>query len=179
MVPPRVFAITGTPGSGKTTLCDHLAEQGHTVESVIDLAKRFECLGEEDASDGAAPVDVHKLAEKWVDESEGMVFVDGHLSHLLEIDAIVLIRCPPDVLKMRLEDRGYNEAKVRANVEWEMIAGTWSEILEFELDVPVLEVDAGLATSEELASEILQWIDDGCPSDGVEATASEAIDWLA
>jgi adenylate kinase len=75
----------------------------------------------------------------------------GHLSHLLEVDAIVLIRCHPDVLKQRLEDRGYNEAKVRANVEWEMIAGTWSEILEFELDVPVLEVDAGLATSEELA----------------------------
>ena len=60
-----------------------------------------------------------------------------------------------------------------------MIAGTWSEILEFELDVPVLEVDAGLATSEVLASEILQWIEDGCPSGGVEATAAEAIDWLA
>ncbi len=179
MVPPRVFAVTGTPGSGKTTLCAHFEAQGYTVESVIELAKRFDCLGEEDASDGAAPVDVHKLADAWIDESEGTVFVDGHLSHLLEIDAIVLIRCHPDVLKQRLEERGYNEAKVRANVEWEMIAGTWSEIIEFELDVPVLEVDAGLATSEELALEILQWIDDGCPSDGVEATASEAIDWLA
>jgi adenylate kinase len=107
------------------------------------------------------------------------VFEDGHLSHLLGIDAIVLIRCHPDHLKSRLEARGYDEGKVRSNVEWEMIAGTWSEILEFELDLPILELDGSTTSATELMSEVLLWIEDGCPSDGVEATAAEAIDWLA
>ena len=124
MASPRIFAVTGTPGSGKTTLCSLLGEQGYSVKSVIDLAARFNCLGEQDARDGAAPVDIHKLAEEWFDDSNDAIFVDGHLSHLLEIDAVVLIRCHPDQLKQRLEARGYDERKVQSNVEWEMIAGT-------------------------------------------------------
>lgn len=179
MASPRIFAVTGTPGSGKTTLCSLLGEQGYSVESVIGLAARFNCLGEQDARDGAAPVDIHKLADEWFDDSNDAIFVDGHLSHLLEIDAVVLIRCHPDQLKQRLEARGYDERKVQSNVEWEMIAGTWSEILEFELDVPILEIDGSATSDVELMSEVLQWIEDGCPSDGVEATAAEAIDWLA
>jgi hypothetical protein len=30
-----------------------------------------------------------------------------------------------------------------------------------------------------LATDVLAWIADDCPSDGVEASAREAIDWLA
>ena len=175
---PRLIAISGTPGCGKTTLCDLLEKEGFAVESVADLAKRFDCLGVEDPEDGAAPVDVHKLADLWHDDSEGVVFVDGHLSHLLEVEAIVVLRCQPDALQARLEQRGYNETKVRANVEWEMIAGTWSELLEFELELPVLEVDATETAASTLSAEILEWVQFGCPSDGVEALATEAIDWL-
>ena len=68
MESPRIFAVTGTPGCGKTTLCSLLGKQGYSIESVIELAARFDCLGEEDASDGAAPVDVHRLADLWLDE---------------------------------------------------------------------------------------------------------------
>jgi hypothetical protein len=42
-----------------------------------------------------------------------------------------------------------------------------------------LELDAGETSSEQLATDVLAWIADDCPSDGVEASAREAIDWLA
>ena len=176
---PRIIAITGTPGCGKTTLCEVLREAGHGVEAVVELARKFDCLGEHDPEDGAAPVDVHKLADLWQDDSASTVFVDGHLSHLLDVEAVVVLRCQPDVLQARLEQRGYTEAKVRSNVEWEMLGGTWSEMLEFELEIPVLEIDASDVEGPALLSEVLDWIEAGCPCDGLEASASEAIDWLA
>ena len=175
----RIIAIAGTPGCGKTTLCTALHDAGFVVETVVDLASKHGCLGDEDPSDGAAPVDVHKLAELWEDESDGLLFVDGHLSHLLDVDAVVLLRCHPDQLRMRLQERDYAEAKITANVEWEMLGGTWSEMLEFELETPVLELNTTEATSEASTLQILEWIEAGCPADGIETAATEASDWLA
>lgn len=175
----RIVAITGTPGCGKTSLCDELVGHGYAVRTVLDLAREHECLGESDPEDGAAPIDVHKLAELWGEEAEGLLFIDGHLSHLLNVDAVILLRCRPEHLRTRLEQRGYSEAKVRANVEWEMLAGTWSELLEFEIEVPVLELDATEQSAPALLGETVFWIEGDCPSDGVEESAREAIDWLA
>lgn len=176
---PRIVAITGTPGCGKTSLCDELVRHGHTVRTVLHLAREHECLGEPDLEDGAAPIDVHKLAELWNEEAEGLVFIDGHLSHLLNVDAVILLRCDPGHLRNRLEQREYSEAKLRANVEWEMLGGTWSEMLEFELDVPVLELDSTDQSTPALFDNVVSWIEGDCPCDGVEESAREAIDWLA
>jgi len=176
---PRLIAITGTPGCGKTTLCDELMAHGYAIRTVLDLAREHDCLGDQDPADGAAPIDVHKLAEAWHEEPDGLMFIDGHLSHLLEIDAVILLRCHPDQLRLRLEHRGYTEAKVRANVEWEMLAGTWSEMLEFELEAPILELDTTGQNTSLLFKEVMNRIEGGCPSDGVEELAREAVDWLA
>lgn len=105
--------------------------------------------------------------------------VDGHLSHFLDVDAIVVLRCSPSVLSQRLTQRGYGGAKVRANVEWEMTAGHWAELEEFEVDVPLLELDAGANESETLGHRIMTWVEDGMPSEALEAHVSSAIDWLA
>lgn len=175
----RIIAITGTPGCGKTTLCDELMANGHAIRTVLDLAREHDCLGDQDPADVAAPIDVHKLAEVCDEVPEGLVFIDGHLSHLLDVDAVILLRCHPGQLRLRLEQREYSEAKVRANVELEMLAGTWSEMLEFELEAPVLELDATEQTTSALLEEVMIWIEGDCPSDGVEESAREAIDWLA
>jgi len=122
-------------------------------------------------------VDVHALAERWTPPS-GRVLVDGHLSHLLDVDAVVLLRCHPDTLAARLNERGYDAAKVRANVEWEMTSGHWAELLEFEVEAPVLEVETTDAPVDALAENVLAWLAEGCPSSSVEERAIAAVDWL-
>jgi hypothetical protein len=52
-------------------------------------------------------------------------------------------------------------------------------MLEFELEAPVLELDATEQTTSALLEEVLIWIEGDCHSDGVEESAREAIDWLA
>jgi len=173
------IAITGTPGTGKTSICEILEKEGYIIHSVEKLAEENGCLGEIDSEDDSAPVDVHELADKWQCEDAGIVFVDGHLSHLLDVEAIVVLRCNPKVIEERLKQRGYNDNKISANVEWEMISGVWSEMLEFEIETPCLEIDSSEKTSQQLCEEILDWIEDGCQSLNVEENATGAIDWLS
>ena len=59
-----------------------------------------------------------------------------------------------------------------------MTAGHWAELLEFEVELPVLELDAGQLSSEELAGEVEVWCGEGLPSQSMEDGAVDAIDWL-
>jgi adenylate kinase len=169
-------AVTGAPGTGKTTLCEQLLEK-YIVASLKDLAKQFGCLGDVDSNDESAPIDIHELSEKWQSESSEVTLIDGHLSHFLDVDAIVLLRCKPKDLQERLVKRGYSESKITANVEWEMVAGTWSEIHEFEISVPVLEIDTTDSPIQSIVQLVTDWIDDGCPALEQEESSS-AVDWL-
>ena len=172
-----VIAITGSPAVGKSTISDLLAGHGWKVESVVELAKRLDCEGEYDDLMDCVEIDIHKLAERFIPNTDYNIIVDGHLSHFLEVDAIIILRCEPAKLRTRLESRGYPEAKVNANVEWELIAGTWSEIAEFEIDVPILELDTTTSTSEELVKIANFWIEGDFTSN--LTMIYDAIDWLA
>lgn len=174
-----VLAVTGTPGVGKSALSAWLHEQGWGLLEVAELAATHGCLGEVDPTDGAAPLDIQGLDEAWEPPRSGRWVVDGHLSHFLDVDGTVVLRCSPTLLSERLTERGYTEAKVRANVEWEMTAGHWSELAEFEVNLPLLELDAGINDVEALGRCVEAWVRDGMPSDGLEHHLASAIDWLA
>ena len=170
-----IIAITGTPGVGKTTIVELLSDANFTILSVKDLAKQYGCEGDFDEATQSIDIDIHKLAEQFEADSKVDTIVDGHLSHLLDVDAVIILRCKPSLLRERLTKRGYSEQKITANVEWEMIAGTWSEIIEFELDQPILELDTTNCEPEEIFAAITQWINDGYSHDSTHPR----IDWLA
>ena len=170
-----IIAITGTPAVGKTTVVEFFTDANFTVVSVKDLAKQYGCEGDFDESTQSIDIDIHRLAEQFEADSLGDTIVDGHLSHFLEVDAIVMLRCNPSTLQERLAKRGYSEQKITANVEWEMVAGTWSEIIEFELDQPILELDTTNCDPIEIYEKINQWVNDGYSQDLIQSR----IDWLA
>ena len=170
-----IIAITGTPGVGKTTIVELFSDANFTILSVKDLAKQYGCEGDFDEATQSTDIDIHKLAEKFEADSKGDTIVDGHLSHLLDVDAIIILRCKPSLLHERLTKRGYSGQKITANVEWEMIAGTWSEIIEFELDQPILELDTTNCEPNEIFEAITQWINDDYSQDSTHPR----IDWLA
>ena len=170
-------AITGSPAVGKSALANLLETDGWNVESVADLAKQFSCEGDYDKMMDSVEIDIHKLAENFIPTSDQNTIIDGHLSHFLEVDAIIVLRCEPEKLRIRLESRDYSEAKVNANVEWELIAGTWSEIAEFEISIPILELDSTTSTAEELVEMVNFWIEGDFTSN--LTMISDAIDWLA
>ena len=159
---PRIIAITGSPGVGKTTLCNSLSD----VTTVEELASRMGALGTM-CSDGAKEVDLEMMIKQWPEKVAK--FIDGHLSHHLPVDAIVILRCNPVELERRLNERGYSQNKVRANVEYEMLGGPWQDLLEDER--PIIELD-----NSSFAANLVSWLNEDCPN---RSTPDSAIDWLS
>jgi adenylate kinase len=135
---------------GKSTVAEILKRRGYTVLSVNELAERFDCIIGED--DGCKIVDVEELSEVLKDNlPEGLVFLEGHLSHLLDPDVIVVLRCNPIELKRRLERRNWDESKILENVEAEIVDVILVEALDTGRDV--YEIDTTDRRVEDTVAE--------------------------
>lgn len=118
-----LIAITGTPGTGKTAAAAELRRRGYEVADLSRHIGDHGLKGEFDASRDTFAVDVDALRASFgrAGAGDGTVFVEGHLSHHLDCDAAIVLRCHPERLAARLRSRGYAEGKVRENVQAEVL----------------------------------------------------------
>ena len=147
-----LVAVSGTPGTGKTSACDILRSKGRQVRDVAGLAKERKAVS--GRSHGELIVDVEKLAD-CIDDlrcAEPCVILDGHLSHHLRPDLCIVLRCSPKVLSKRLAKRGYSEKKLRDNVEAEAIDLVLMEAMD--ACPRTFEIDATRKKSPRVAGDI-------------------------
>lgn len=153
-----LFALTGTPGAGKTTLSAELRLRGYEVVDGKAFIKDQGLLGEYDAERDTYEVDLDALNDSLdpYRDAEHPVVLDSHLSHFMDSRGIIVLRCAPEVLAGRLRSRGYSEEKVRENVQAEIL----DEILceASETDIPVGEIDCtslSVAEAADIAEKII------------------------
>src|SRR6059036_4019564 len=115
-----LVAITGTPGTGKSSACDVLAKRGYVVVDLDEIARREGLIVGRDKKRGTDEVDVDALREGLHIPAK-VAFLKAHYSHRMDVDLAVVLRCRPSILRMRLEARGWSSTKVRENVEAEAI----------------------------------------------------------
>jgi len=156
---PRTAALTGTPGTGKTTLQRRASEAGWTTVDVSELARAHGAVSGRDEYRCVDEVDVRKLRSVWRSElprhaKTDRVLLVGHLSHFLPCDIIVVLRTSPRVLRQRLEARGYPPAKVQENVEAEAVDVVLLEALEAGAPGGVHELDT-TSDAPERSAELL------------------------
>ena len=167
MLPSISVALTGAPGTGKSSVAELAKLSGWDIISVEDLAQKHGLLGPLDLEEQAKEIDIENLS-KMLGSINGPLIIDGHLSHQLEVDAVVILRCEPSILRERLEQRDYPEWKIVSNIEWELIGGTWSEI---EIQ-NVAEFDTSFHSQNDIWQSIQQWINLGVPP------VDPFIDWM-
>lgn len=162
-------ALTGTPGTGKTTISKMLSD-GYGME-VVDLNEVIRAHGYYtgwDENRHCLIVDIEAL--KAHPFSDGLV-LEGHLSHHLPVDRVIVLRTDPDVLRVRLKEKGFSDNKIRENFEAEIIDVILVEALEVHGN-DVYEVDSTgtPSISARLVWEITQ-------GQGLERFAPGQYDW--
>jgi len=151
-----IILITGTPGTGKTAVSELLAKNtGTGILKISDFAT-------DDVTEGAEGetriVNIEKLESKIKGHISGRAIIEGHLSHLMRIgDLVVVLRTDPGVLERRLEKKGFDEKKIRENLEAEALDVCLIESLERHKNT--FEIDTTDKRPEEVVGDILKIID--------------------
>jgi adenylate kinase len=128
--------ITGTPGTGKSRISDELARRGHTVVHLTDTIRPY-ITGDDEQRDTEIFDD-----ERWAAEFVRVDgFVEGHFAHLLPCDRIIVLRCRPDELKKRLEQRNYPAGKIRENADAEALDDCLIQTVDLHDAKNIFELD--------------------------------------
>ena len=158
-------AVTGTPGTGKTTATDRLAGDHDPLDEAdgsLDIVHLNEVIREEglstgtDAERGSLVADLD-AADAWLDErttNAGVTLVESHLAHRLNAGRVVVLRCHPAELEDRLAARDEPDATVRENAESEALDVILGEAVERHGRGAVYEIDATDRAPETVAGEI-------------------------
>jgi len=155
--------ITGTPGTGKTSVSKRLSEliklQVIHLNDVI-LERKF--YKEYDKERDSYVVDLEKM-ENLCREYENVI-IEGHLAHycMKEGDVVVVLRANPLILKKRLKKKKYHIKKIEENVEAEIVDVILQEVLDLAdvYDVEVYEVDTSDKTIDRVSVIIKKILED-------------------
>ncbi|MGC8645026.1 MAG: AAA family ATPase [Thermoplasmata archaeon] len=160
-----MICITGTPGTGKSTLLEAMKRRGYEAHEFDEVIG--ECVSGREGDEKI--VDARCLSKI---RREGLYF--GHLSHYASCDIVIVLRAHLKDIEARLRSRGYDKGKIMDNLECEAIdligheshalhPGRTFEILneDFERTADMMErIMRGEVSSTgiiDLTEEILAW----------------------
>lgn len=149
-----IITLTGTPGTGKTTVSEEI--DGFKLINLTRFVREHG-LGEDGEKE--FEVDIQQMKdelEKEVGKDEDVI-VEGHLSHHFTSDYCVVLRCNPEELKERLRKRDYSESKIEENIESEKLDIILTEAVGKQ--EKIIEVDTTDMTAGETANEIMRKIE--------------------
>jgi len=167
---PSAVALTGTPGTGKSSVARALAPRFRSVE-VGDLAI---ALGAGRPRAGGVEVDLRLLRLRLTRSKalNGIDLVVGHLAHLLPVRDVIMLRCRPTELERRARHaRRGSPAERRENFVAEA-----TDVILLEAMRPgrrVWEVDTTGRTVPEVARAVARRLRHRGASD------YGSVDWLA
>lgn len=151
-------AITGTPGTGKTTATNLLSEIDRVVELIHlnDVIREEGLYTERDVERDSLVADFERIAG-WIDEhedDEGVSVIESHLAHHFSADRVVVLRCHPEELEQRLRARGESDAEIEENAEAEALDVILAEAVDRHGEECVYEIETTNREPEPVARDI-------------------------
>lgn len=147
--------VTGTPGTGKTTIAKALAKRTrHAYINEHSFCLQH-CIGEIDKKSRELIVDTKELekALKRVLAKEKDFVLEGHLvcETKLPVDLVVVLGCDETLLDKRLKKKRYSDEKVLDNLHCESANYCLKKALENFGKARVLRVDSSKGIKKTLS----------------------------
>jgi adenylate kinase len=148
----KILIVSGTPGTGKTTVSQNLLNNFKAkVISLNELAISEKLIINYDVERETSVINekkliryIIKLIERYNKLDLEILIIESHFSDIVPgqyIDFIIILRCDPDELYVRLKERGYKLEKIRENVQSEILGNSANFFLNKQLNKPILEID--------------------------------------
>jgi adenylate kinase len=135
--------VTGTPGVGKTSLCQLLEAQlegehdmeGYQYVMLAELVNEKKLYKEWDNEFNVPVFDEDMVCDELepLMSEKGGIILEFHSSNFFPerwFDIVVLLRSENQQLYDRLEKRGYKQAKITENIECEIMEVTHDEVYD-------------------------------------------------
>jgi adenylate kinase len=173
-----IIALTGTPGTGKTSVAEVLKSRGFEIVDLNKVACENNFILGKDKHRDSNIVDIEKFNNYVVENyiSKDFVLIEGHLSHLLKsAEKIIILRCHPDNLKTNLSKKGWKTVKIKENIEAEILDIILCESIELHKKNDIFEIDVTNNKVENIADIITDLIKNKFKSN--EKYKVGRIDW--
>jgi len=167
----KFIIISGTPGTGKTTISNHLCNFiDARVLSLNELIIKRNFVLEYDEERETSIIDEERLnnnldgiIKEFSIPPIGYLIIEGHFCDMLPedyMDCVIILRCHPDELYTRLKNRGYRNKKIIENVQSEILGSCVNYFIEKKLHLPLYEIDTTKSDLNTIAKQILDIIND-------------------
>ncbi len=175
----RVFLVTGTPATGKTTLAKSLAAAlSAQYLNLTDLARNEHLTKSKDEQRNTDIIDETKMRQKikTLISSAPTVVIDGHYAAALvpktQVTNVFVLRRNPKELRHTMEQRGYSPAKQDENLQAEILDVCLIESLQKQKKETVCELDATAKTPDQILTEALEVLS------GKKPCITGFVDWI-
>ena len=152
----KVIAVSGVPGTGKTTIAKKLARKlNYYYVDVNKLIYKHKLSKGYDKKRKTKIVDIKKLNKILIKElltlrksnkKTNGIIIDSHLSHYLPrkyIDECIVTKCDIKELNKRLKKKEFNKNKIIENLQSEIFDMCYNEALEIGHKVLVVNTTKG------------------------------------
>ena len=166
-----ITLISGTPGTGKTSVSKEIAKKVNAkIISLNLLAQSEGFVSKYDEERETWVINEEKLRKKTLNlieiaknENIEVLIIESHFVDIIPekyVDLIIILRCEPSILSLRLKKRGYKEQKVKENVQSEILGNCVNFFIENEVQKPLYEIDTSKISLNQLRDEIIRIIYD-------------------
>ncbi|ERG95576.1 adenylate kinase family protein [Haloquadratum walsbyi] len=145
------LAVTGTPGTGKTTVTEHVNIPVTHLNKIIH-ENETELTTTRDEERDSLVVDLESVST-WLGDWNGII--ESHLAHYFDVDGVVVLRCHPEELERRLQESNESASSIKENVESEALDILLSEAIHHHGKEHVWEIDTTDRSPDEIADEIM------------------------
>lgn len=163
-------ALTGTPGTGKSTVAQELREEGYRVLDLNQFIEDSGLRGKKDVPRDTYEVDIPDLREEFSKKRPSFDIVEGHLSHYLDLPITIVLRCDPRELRERMKTKDWHKEKIEENIMAEALDVILKESMDE--DGQVYEID----TTEKSPSQVMECVKKILDGQGDDFKPGD-IDW--
>ena len=161
-----IILITGTPGVGKTTISNILKEkldaQLISINEIVEKKHLYNGIHKEKKYKIVNMEELFQELDSIIGKSDrsNYIIIEGHLSHFYQTsDKVIVLRANPNVLRKRMEIKGWNETKVQENIEAEALGICSYEAQEIHRE-KVNEIDTSNLLPHEVSDLIIEILKD-------------------